>query len=105
MMQTEKDTAKACDLQVTTLRKITADLGYPLELSDAWSGNGACNDWRFIECDSDDNSISSIDLGTSHNPVFSVLEQLFRLPAETKVKNRYEILTGYVRTNCCSSSP
>ncbi|OMO64988.1 hypothetical protein COLO4_31645 [Corchorus olitorius] len=75
------DSGKACDLQVTTLLKIAADLGYPLELSDAWSGNDACNDWRFIGCDSDDNSITSIDFGMQHfggtiSPAFAYLPTL-----------------------------
>ncbi|OMO76618.1 hypothetical protein CCACVL1_15527 [Corchorus capsularis] len=75
------DTGMACDLQVTTLLKIAADLGYPLELSDAWTGNDACSNWRFIRCVSDDNSITSIDFGMQHfggtiSPAFAYLPTL-----------------------------
>ncbi|OMO52213.1 hypothetical protein COLO4_37352 [Corchorus olitorius] len=65
---------------VTSLLEIAADLGYPLELSDAWTGNDACRNWRFVKCDSK-NSIISIDFRMQHfggtiSPAFANLSAL-----------------------------
>ncbi|OMO52216.1 hypothetical protein COLO4_37355 [Corchorus olitorius] len=66
---------------VTSLLEIAAGFGYPLELSDAWTGNDACRNWRFIMCDSKNRSIISIDFqkqnfGGTISPAFANLSEL-----------------------------
>ncbi|OMO94840.1 hypothetical protein CCACVL1_05771 [Corchorus capsularis] len=74
------NSGNSCDPQVKSLLEIAAGFGYPLELSDAWTGNDACRNWRFVKCDSK-NSIISIDFRMQHfggtiSPAFANLSEL-----------------------------
>ncbi|XVF65366.1 hypothetical protein PTKIN_Ptkin09bG0242600 [Pterospermum kingtungense] len=44
------DNGDPCDPQVATLLEIAGGFGYPVSLSDDWSGNDACQ-WAFVTCD------------------------------------------------------
>ncbi|OMO52214.1 hypothetical protein COLO4_37353 [Corchorus olitorius] len=75
------NTGNSCDPQVTSLLEIAADLGYPVELSDAWTGKDACRNWRFVKCDSNNSIIISIDFRMQHfggtiSPAFANLSAL-----------------------------
>ncbi|KZV34881.1 hypothetical protein F511_00783 [Dorcoceras hygrometricum] len=51
-----------CDPQVTVLLYVAAALGYPLSLAEAWQGNNACQDWRFINCDSQGKNVTVVNM-------------------------------------------
>ncbi|XP_050237128.1 receptor-like kinase TMK4 [Mercurialis annua] len=40
-----------CDPQVTVLLEVAGAFGYPIRLSDDWTGNDACLNWDFVTCD------------------------------------------------------
>lgn len=52
-----------CDPQVSVLLDVAGALGYPLALADAWKGNDACQQWRFITCDSQGKNVTIVNLG------------------------------------------
>ena len=47
-----RDDFGACDPQVNVLLEVSGALGYPIKLADSWKGNDACNQWSFVNCDS-----------------------------------------------------
>ncbi|OMO64985.1 hypothetical protein COLO4_31642 [Corchorus olitorius] len=74
------DNGDPCDPQVTTLLEIASDLRYPYRLSLTWQGNGACNNWKYVTCDSEKN-VTYIDLGNQQfkgtiSPAFANLTGL-----------------------------
>ncbi|OMO76619.1 hypothetical protein CCACVL1_15528 [Corchorus capsularis] len=74
------DNGDPCDPQVTTLLEISSDLSYPYRLSLTWQGNDACNDWKYVTCDSEKN-VTHIDLGNQQfkgtiSPAFANLTRL-----------------------------
>ncbi|EEF22939.1 conserved hypothetical protein, partial [Ricinus communis] len=40
-----------CDPQVAIMLEIAGAFGYPVRLSDDWTGNDACSGWDFVTCD------------------------------------------------------
>ncbi|KAL0403669.1 UNVERIFIED_CONTAM: Receptor-like kinase TMK4 [Sesamum radiatum] len=52
-----------CDPQVTTLLEVAGALGYPMSLAESWQGNNACQDWRFINCDSQGRNVTVVNMG------------------------------------------
>ncbi|KAH6778184.1 Leucine-rich repeat protein kinase family protein [Perilla frutescens var. hirtella] len=52
-----------CDPQVSVLLDVAGALGYPQSLADAWEGNNACQDWRFITCDSQRKNVTIVNMG------------------------------------------
>ncbi|KAK4404070.1 Receptor-like kinase TMK4 [Sesamum angolense] len=52
-----------CDPQVTTLLEVAGALGYPMSLAESWLGNNACQDWRFINCDSQGTNVTVVNMG------------------------------------------
>ncbi|CAI0555891.1 unnamed protein product [Linum tenue] len=72
-----------CDPQVNTLLQVAAGFGYPVSLSDSWTGNDACGDWAFVICDSQ-KKVSTVNLGKQRlggiiSPAFSNLTALKNL--------------------------
>lgn len=49
-----------CDPQVTTLLEIAGALGYPMTLAESWTGNDACKDWLFINCDTQKKNVTIV---------------------------------------------
>ncbi|CAA2933738.1 receptor-like kinase TMK4 [Olea europaea subsp. europaea] len=58
-----KDAPGPCDPQVTALLDVAGGFGYPMSLADSWKGNDACNDWRFITCDSQGKNVTTVNMG------------------------------------------
>ncbi|KAL8486927.1 hypothetical protein ACS0TY_023570 [Phlomoides rotata] len=52
-----------CDPQVNALLAVADALGYPPSLADAWKGNNACGNWRFIVCDSLQGNVTVVNMG------------------------------------------
>ncbi|KAL0382825.1 UNVERIFIED_CONTAM: Receptor-like kinase TMK4 [Sesamum calycinum] len=52
-----------CDPQVTTLLEVAGALGYPMSLAESWLGNNPCQDWRFINCDSQGTNVTVVNMG------------------------------------------
>ncbi|KAK4779149.1 hypothetical protein SAY86_006677 [Trapa natans] len=52
-----------CDSQVTTLLEVAGAFGYPILLSDSWTGNDACG-WSFIVCQG--SNVVSVTLSKQH---------------------------------------
>ncbi|KAK4435814.1 Receptor-like kinase TMK4 [Sesamum alatum] len=70
-----------CDPQVTTLLEVAGALGYPMSLAESWLGNNACQDWRFINCDSQGRNVTVVNMGKqgysgSISPAFANLTSL-----------------------------
>ncbi|XP_022887183.1 receptor-like kinase TMK4 [Olea europaea var. sylvestris] len=79
-----KDTAGPCDRQVTALLDVAGAMGYPFSLADSWKGNDACQDWKFITCDSQKINVNGVNLGKQKfsgtiSPAFSNLTSLRNL--------------------------
>ncbi|GAA0140069.1 hypothetical protein LIER_01492 [Lithospermum erythrorhizon] len=55
-----KDSPGPCDAQVAALLDVAGAIGYPMALAEAWTGNDACNGWRFVRCDSKNVTIVNI---------------------------------------------
>ncbi|KAG4210008.1 hypothetical protein ERO13_A02G018000v2 [Gossypium hirsutum] len=70
-----------CDPQVTTLLEIAGGFGYPVFLSDDWSGNDTCQ-WVFVTCDSQGN-VDTVNLAKK-NLVGTISPAIANL---TKLKN------------------
>ncbi|XP_057783683.1 receptor-like kinase TMK4 [Salvia miltiorrhiza] len=52
-----------CDPQVSALLDVAGALGYPMALAEAWEGNNACQEWRFIICDSQRRNVTLVNMG------------------------------------------
>ncbi|KAG9159667.1 hypothetical protein Leryth_022528 [Lithospermum erythrorhizon] len=52
-----------CDDEVTALLDVAGAIGYPMALAEAWTGNNACSEWRFISCDSQKKNVTIVNLG------------------------------------------
>lgn len=70
-----------CDPQVSVLLDVAGALFYPMALADAWKGNDACQQWRFITCDSQGKNVTIVNLGKqgfsgSISPSFANLSSL-----------------------------
>ncbi|CAI9762201.1 unnamed protein product [Fraxinus pennsylvanica] len=79
-----KDTAGPCDPQVTSLLDVAGAIGYPISLADSWKGNDACQDWKFITCDSQKINVNGVNLGNQKfsgtiSPAFRNLTSLRNL--------------------------
>ncbi|PIN22691.1 Serine/threonine protein kinase [Handroanthus impetiginosus] len=73
-----------CDPQVRILLDVAGALGYPMSLAESWEGNNACQDWRFINCDSQCRNLTFVNMGRqgfsgSISPVFANLTSLSNL--------------------------
>ncbi|XP_073056638.1 receptor-like kinase TMK4 [Primulina eburnea] len=73
-----------CDPQVTILLDVAAALGYPTALAQSWQGNNACQDWRFINCDSQGENVTVVNMAKqgfsgSISPAFANLTSLRNL--------------------------
>ncbi|PIN24291.1 Serine/threonine protein kinase [Handroanthus impetiginosus] len=73
-----------CDPQVSTLLDVAGALGYPMSLAESWGGNNACQDWRFINCDSLGRNVTIVNMGRqgfsgSISPAFANLTSLKNL--------------------------
>ncbi|XVE84659.1 hypothetical protein DITRI_Ditri17bG0030800 [Diplodiscus trichospermus] len=76
------DNGDPCDPQVATLLDIAGGFGYPILLSDNWSGNDACK-WPFVTCDNQGN-LMTVDLAKKNlagtiSPAFGNLTALKNL--------------------------
>ncbi|PIN14811.1 Serine/threonine protein kinase [Handroanthus impetiginosus] len=70
-----------CDPQVSILLHVAEALGYPMSLAESWEGNNACQDWRFINCDSQGRNVTVVNMGRqgfsgSISPAFANLTSL-----------------------------
>ncbi|KAL2508743.1 Leucine-rich repeat protein kinase family protein [Forsythia ovata] len=79
-----KDTAGACDPQVTALLDVAGAIGFPISLADSWKGDDACQDWKFITCDLQKKNVNGLNLGKQKfsgtiSPAFSNLTSLRNL--------------------------
>ncbi|PIN22693.1 Serine/threonine protein kinase [Handroanthus impetiginosus] len=73
-----------CDPQVRILLDVAGALGYPMSLAESWEGNNACQDWRFINCDSQGRNLTIVNMGRqgfsgSISPAFANLTSLRNL--------------------------
>ncbi|CAK7344299.1 unnamed protein product [Dovyalis caffra] len=77
----------SCDQQVTTLLEIAGALGYPVNLSDNWKGNNAC-DWAYWTCPIPDSLTKLMQLNildvSNNNLSGKVLK--FRPPLKLTIK-------------------
>ncbi|XP_062110075.1 receptor-like kinase TMK2 isoform X2 [Humulus lupulus] len=78
-----KDTAGPCDGQVTTLLEVAKDLKYPMDLANNWKGNDACENWKYVSCDSAGNVVTvnfqKWQLSGTISPAFANLKTLKNL--------------------------
>lgn len=70
-----------CDPQVTILLDVAAALGYPMALAESWQENNACQDWRFINCDTQRKNVTVVNMAKqqfsgSISPAFANLTSL-----------------------------
>lgn len=74
------DAGTPCDSQVTTLLEVAGAMGYPVLLSDSWTGNNACGGWPFVTCDSQGRiitiNLSSKRLTGTISPAYANLTSL-----------------------------
>ncbi|KAI3470046.1 hypothetical protein Pfo_026709 [Paulownia fortunei] len=75
------DAPRPCDPQVSTLLDVAGALGYPMSLAESWQGNNACQDWRFINCDSQGRNVTVVNMGKQEfsgiiSPAFANLTSL-----------------------------
>ncbi|XP_071713980.1 receptor-like kinase TMK4 [Rutidosis leptorrhynchoides] len=69
-----------CDPQVVTLLQVAGAIGYPMMLAESWTGNDACNKWKYISCDSS-GKVTSVNFGKLNfsgtiSPAFGELSSL-----------------------------
>ncbi|XP_071709586.1 receptor-like kinase TMK4 [Rutidosis leptorrhynchoides] len=50
-----------CDPQVNALLDVAGAIGYPISLAESWTGNNACNDWSYVQCDSFNKNVTSVN--------------------------------------------
>lgn len=73
-----------CDPQVSALLDVAGALGYPMSLAESWNGNDACQNWRFVNCDSQNKNVTIVNLGKQGytgfiSPAFANLTSLTTL--------------------------
>ncbi|PIN22690.1 Serine/threonine protein kinase [Handroanthus impetiginosus] len=73
-----------CDPQVSTLLDVAGALGYPISLAESWLGNNGCQDWTFINCDSQGRNVTVVNISSrgfsgSISPAFANLTSLRNL--------------------------
>ncbi|XP_022964555.1 receptor-like kinase TMK4 [Cucurbita moschata] len=77
-----KTTPGQCNAQVSVLLEVAGAFGYPISLADAWEGDDACQNWRFVVCT--DGKVTTINIGKQHfvgmiSPAFANLTSLKNL--------------------------
>ncbi|GKB01731.1 receptor-like kinase TMK4 [Tanacetum coccineum] len=69
-----------CEPQVASLLEVAGALGYPISMAESWLGDDACDEWKFIVCDSN-NSVASVNFANQNffgtiSPAFGNLTSL-----------------------------
>ncbi|KAG6593625.1 Receptor-like kinase TMK4, partial [Cucurbita argyrosperma subsp. sororia] len=77
-----KTTPGQCNAQVSVLLEVAGAFEYPISLADAWEGDDACQNWRFVVCT--DGKVTTINIGKQHfvgmiSPAFANLTSLKNL--------------------------